>query len=104
MILRLPSNSIGYHLPKNSGYISPRKLVKAQQTISSSKYGCQFVNGQADSIEKLDEKLFCITVKRYLDDKERVGGEENIQTMKVQAKRVIIATGAYANVKPNLQV
>ena len=103
-MFRFPCNNIAYHQPNNSGYISPRKLVKAQQTIASSKYGCLFLNGQAESIEKPDENLFCITVKRYLDEKERVDGKENTQTLKVQAKRIIIATGAYANVKPDLQV
>ena len=98
----LPSGYIAYHQPNKSGYISPRKLVKAQQNFAFSQYGCQFMNGQADAIEKIYENLFSITVKQYMDDDD--AENETTQTITVFAKRVIIATGAYANIKPDIKV
>jgi len=100
--LSLPVGYVAYHQPNKAGYISPRKLVKAQQNIASSKYGCKFLNGQADSIEEGEDNLFIVTAKEYTSKGEG-GGNKNTQTITVYTKRVILATGAYANVKPDIK-
>ena len=97
-LFRLPENYMAYHQPNESGHISPRKLVKAQQKIAFEHNGCKFINGHANSIEKEDDEFFIVTVAKYSDN------EENAETTIVQSKRLIIATGAYANVKPDIQV
>ena len=77
-------------------------MVKAQQTIASAKHGCHFINGHADAIEKGGGDIFNITVRRYA-----CKGEDNISeasVVTIHAKRIVIATGAYGNVKPNIQV
>ena len=90
---------MAYHQPNESGHISPRKLVKAQQKIAFEHNGCKFINGHAKSIEKEDNRFFNVTVAKYSEN-----DEENAETIIVQGRRLIIATGAYANVKPDIQV
>ena len=47
--------------------------------------------------------MFSINTMKYsTNNTDR--GTEPAKTINIYAKRVIIATGAYANVKPNLQV
>ena len=92
----MPENYTAYHQPDNAGHISPRKLVKAQQKIASAQNGCKFIHGHANHIEKDEENMFIIHVTKYEGDVE-----ENVIA---KARRLIIATGAYANVKPNFQV
>ena len=94
----MPENYIAYHQPDKAGHISPRKLVKAQQKIASLKNGCKFINGCATHIEKQKE-LFDIHISKYSDS-----GYGNNEIVVIKARRVIIATGAYANVKPDIQV
>ena len=94
----MPENYIAYHQPDKAGHISPRKLVKAQQKIASLKNGCKFINGCATHIEK-HEELFNIRISKYSDS-----GYGNEEIIIIKARRVIIATGAYANVKPDIQV
>ena len=94
----MPGNYIAYHQPDKAGHISPRKLVKAQQKIASLKNGCKFINGCANHIEK-NEQLFDIHISKYSDI-----GYGNEEIVIIKARRVIIATGAYANVKPDIQV
>ena len=98
-LFRLPENYMAYHQPNESGHISPRKLVKAQQKIAFEHNGCKFINGHGKSIEKEDDDLFNVTVAKYFDN-----DKENAETIIVQGRRLIIATGAYANVKPDIQV
>ena len=86
-----------------SGHISPRRLVKAQQKIAHLRYGCHFINGRAEDVKKHSEEMFIIKTMKYsTNNADR--GTEAAETINIYAKRVIIATGAYANVKPNLQV
>ena len=47
--------------------------------------------------------MFSIKTMKYSTN-DAARGAEAATTINIYAKRVIIATGAYANVKPNLQV
>ena len=96
---------MAYHQKDKSGYISPRKLVQAQQTIASSKHGCRFINGQAESIERDEhsKEKFNITIRKYSSRREKRSVEDT-SLVTIEAKRIIIANGAYCNVKPSIQV
>ena len=63
----MPDNYIAYHQPNKSGYISPRKLVKAQQKIAASKHGCKFINGHVETVEKDEEQkdIVKLHIKAY---------------------------------------
>ena len=101
--MRFPNDYIAYHQPNKSGHISPRRLVKAQQKIARLRYGCHFINGHAEDVKKHAEDMFSINTMKYsTNNTDR--GTEPTTTINIYAKRVIIATGAYANVKPNLKV
>ena len=78
-------------------------MVKAQQNIASSKYGCQFLNGEVDSIDEGKGKVFVVTAKEYIA-KDEGAENQNAQNITLYTKRVILSTGAYANVKPDIKV
>ena len=40
---------VGYHYPKVAGYLSPRKLVLAQQTIAK-EHGCLVLDGNVSNV------------------------------------------------------
>ena len=51
----------------------------------------------------MGENLFSVTITQYPENQKH----NNVQTTKnftVKSKRVILATGAYANVKPDIRV
>ena len=116
MYFRLPDDHFSFHQPPSSkmaGVINPRKLIKAQHTIASSKYGCELIDGQVDKITRIkandDDKsnstsIFVLDVTKYSDPTtpSLKGISDNIT--QIRTKRVILATGVYTNITPLLQV
>lgn len=103
---------LAYYQPPSSrlaGVINPRKLIKAQHTIAGSKFGCRLMDGQVENVTRLEidkeesitsNNLFKIVIKMY--ETSHVSNDTMYCT--VRAKRVILATGAYTNIIPKLQV
>ena len=103
---------LAYYQPPSSrlaGVINPRRLIKAQHTIASSKFGCHLMDGQVEKVTRLEinkedsitsNSLFQIEIKQYQTS------HVNNHTLHctVRAKRVILATGVYTNIIPKLQV
>ena len=103
---------LAYYQPPSSrlaGVINPRRLIKAQHTIASSKFGCHLMDGQVEKVTRLEidkehsitsNSLFQIDIKKY------PASVVNNHTLHctVRAKRIILATGVYTNIIPKLQV
>ena len=110
---RLPENHFAYHQSpstKMAGVVNPRKLIKAQQSIAKTKFGCAFIEGQVDKIARITqiekevigaEFKFVLDVKRYFDSNSSSAEREHI---KIKANRIILATGVYTNILPKYQV
>ena len=103
---------LAYYQPPSSrlaGVINPRRLIKAQHTIAGSKFGCRLMDGQVEKVSRLEistkdsiasNSLFQIEIKKYETCHVSI---QNLYCT-VRAKRVILATGAYTNIIPKLQV
>ena len=113
---RLPNDHFSFHQPpstKMAGVINPRKLIKAQHTIASSKYGCELIDGQVDKITRIkdntDDKndslsIFVLDVTKYAESVPPPKKDISDQNTQIRTKRIILATGVYTNIKPLLQV
>ena len=109
----LPKNHFAYHQSpstKMAGVVNPRKLIKAQQSIAKTKYGCEFMEGQVDKISKIGqiekednwaESKFVLDVRKYSDSNSSSASEKHVQ---INANRIILATGVYTNILPKYQV
>ena len=95
-----------------AGVINPRKLIKAQQKLASSKHGCRLLDGQVERITKMKEdghnlkfreSYFLVDVSKYVTGSSIEASSTNVSTQ-VKTKRVILATGVYTNILPILQV
>ena len=81
--------------------MNPRKLIKAQQSIAKTKYGCDFIEGQVERKDNEEEFKFVLDVRRYSDANSSSASEEHVQ---IKTKRIILATGVYTNILPKYQV
>ena len=82
---------MAYHQPNESGHISPRKLVKAQQKIAFEHNGCKFINGHAKSIEKEGDEFFNVTVAKYSENDEIC--------QKKKTKSIVVTKVSYSLIK-----
>ena len=110
---RLPNDYFAYHQSpstKMAGVVNPRKLIKAQQSIASTKYGCEFIEGQVDKITKISqnakeenctEPKFTLNVKRY-NENDLSSSEQ--ETFEIRANRIVLANGVYTNILPTYEV
>jgi len=80
--LHFPPNAKAVWEPQRSGYISARRLVKAQ-TCSATSSGCDRVEAEAERIVDEDGRGFCTVHLR--------GGGV------VRARKVLLACGAFTN-------
>ena len=96
-----------------AGIINPRKLIKAQHEISSSKYSCELINGQVDKIKRVDQNekssndtknLFLVDVRKYSINHSTSSELSTKEYVQVYARRVILANGVYTNILPVFQV
>ena len=96
-----------------AGIINPRRLIKAQHEISSSKYGCELMHGQVDKIKRVDvnEKgsnntntLFLVDVAKYPTNHSTSSAISTKECVEIYAKRIILANGVYTNILPKFQV
>ena len=96
--LKFPDHYKCMYIDSDGGYISPRKLVKAQKLLAA-KSGCEIVADIVQHITILKEPTECVSV---VTDTHRV----------FQSKRVLIASGAFTSCRnllprsrlPNLQI
>lgn len=93
-----------------AGVVNPRKLIKAQQSIASTEYGCEFIEGQVDKIIKVNQTAneenctgpkFALYIKRYFENNLSSSEKE---TFEIRANRIIVANGAYTNILPTYEV
>ena len=93
-----------------AGVVNPRKLIKAQQSIASTQYGCEFIEGQVDKITKISQDTkeddcigpkFSLNVKRYFED--NLSSKEK-ETVEIKTSRIILANGVYTNILPTYEV
>ena len=112
---RLPENHFAYHQSpstKMAGVVNPRKLIKAQQSIAKTKYGCEFMEGQVDKIARIRqikkenngaEFKFVLDVRKYSASNSS-STSASVENVQIKAKRIILATGVYTNILPEYQV
>ncbi|XP_052796004.1 N-methyl-L-tryptophan oxidase-like [Mya arenaria] len=82
--LRLSANDAGVYEERNAGYISPRRLVSAQQA-AAKKQGCRIIH---DVVEK---------VSRVVKNGEYVMRVETNGGTVVESRKVLLAAGAYTD-------
>ena len=75
--LRFPAGTKGYFEPRNAGYISPRRLVRAQ-TIAAERGGARIINATASGVS---ETATGVTIRTDTGD--------------ITAERILVAAGGH---------
>jgi len=111
--LHFPAGCVGLHEPRESGYISARRLVAAQ-TTAAQNMGVTVIDAVASQVERsspdMDNKddgkgVFTITTEPLIDCncagcvKVGIG-----KRRRIRAKKVLVAAGAFCNARPLLPV
>lgn len=89
-ILEWPPDCAAYFQPSEAGYISPRGLVKAQQKLAMEN-NCDIMNGLVVNLMR-SRSNFVLQIRPNLE-----GVVADSDVVIVEAKKVIIAQGAYVN-------
>ena len=84
----MPPDCLAFQEPDGSGHISPRLFVAAQKKLAAGK-GCKIIAKAVSNISKdNDDGAFILELGK---------GQKS-----VRARKVLLATGAYANFVPNI--